>query len=83
MIAVVKLRALSSFCIGGDRVVRSGEVFTIDAVSAGEIVAVGRAKLLDESDRGIIGEAVRDQVRRTLASLGPIAAQPGPWLRLH
>lgn len=80
---MIRLRALSSFCIGGERVVRSGEVFTIDAVSAGEIVAIGRATLLDESDRDVIAEAVRDQVRRTLASLGPITVQPGPWQRLH
>ena len=52
--------------------VHPSEVFSIDAVSASGMLAVGRAELLNEADRAVINAAVAGDVKRALIAAGPL-----------
>lgn len=52
--------------------VHPSEVFSIDAMSASELLAVGRAELLNEADRAVINAAVAGDLKRALIAAGPL-----------
>jgi len=78
----VTIKALRGVVIGCDRSLQAGEVATVAALIAAELVAQQAAVLVHESDRPKLHDAVVDHIRRqTSGRLAP--AQGDPWRPLH
>lgn len=80
----VRVRALRSFRALGDSF-PTGAVVALDPLVAADVLASGRAELVDKSDLQRIREAVQADTKTALRAAGPPPriADADPWRRLQ
>jgi hypothetical protein len=77
--STIKIRATRGVVAGVDRVLHAGEVASVDALTAHELVHMGAAVLLDAKDEAAARAAFDADQRRIMREMRRAPDPGSPW----